>query len=237
MAYRCDGGSNREAPCISCDYYLAGSTTIARGLKSSRTVFRTREEKYLRAEKHFLEVYKEEWGEKLPKGTGGIVVIQQGHYPFDCDIAINPPLKHHCAKQALMVENKIMRQPYTFASRTYWLPVGGKTLEYLLDGDTVLVQNNSLMAVSRYIKFRGEDLSPFYMGVELYAAGKFEYPYRVWRLQRKDLSVIYLLVSLLNGAMFEVLPQDLPEMREAPAEFFVGAVKFKEESNGNYFRG
>lgn len=230
-------GTLGDVPRVSRDYQLAGSTTIAAGMKSSRKVFLTREEKYLRVEQHFPEVYKEEWDEDLPKGSCGLVVIQQGHYPLDCDIAINPALKHHCAKQAIMIGTKVMRQPYVFVSKTYWLRAGKRKLECLLDCDTALIQRNCSTAVARYIELKGEAFDPLYMGTQLCSAGRFEYPYRVWRLQRRDLSVIYLLVSLLNGAMFELLPQDLPEMREAPSEFMVGVVQFKEEGNGDYFRG
>lgn len=227
-----------EAPRVSPDYYLAGSTTLAAGMKSSRRFFRTREEKYVRVENHFSKVYKEEWGEELPKEACGIVVVQQGYYPLDCDIALNPTLKHHCAKQAIMIDAKVMRQSYTFVSRTYWLEAGKNKLERLLDGGAVLSQESCLKAVSRYIELKRGISSSLYMGVQLCATGKFECPYRVWRLQREDLSVIYLLVSLLNGAMFELLPQDLPDMLEAPAEFQVGAVQFKVLGCGDdYFRG
>ena len=230
-------GYSSEIPAVSRDYYLAGSTTIAKGLKSSRSVFYNREEKYRRAEVNFPRVYEEELGEKLPTESAGIVVIQQWHYPFDFEIAINPALKHRCAEQAIMLGKKIMRQPQVFTSRTYWLSAGKRKLERLLDCETVLKQRCCAEAVARYIKFKNEPLTVLYMGVQLYADRKFEYPYRVWRLQREDSSVIYLLVSLLNGAMFELLPQDLPDMPEAPDEFSVGAVLFKVEKGGDYFRG
>lgn len=234
MAYRCDGVSNTAVHRISPDYYLTGSTTTVNG---RRTPFYSREEKYVRVENYFPEVYREEWGEELSKEVCGLVIVQQGHYPLDCDIAINPALKHHCAKQAIMIDTKVMRQSYTFVSRTYWLGAGKNKLERLLDCEAVLDQRCCAEAVARYIKFKNEPLAVLYMGTQLHQTKRFDYPYRVWRLQRKDLSVIYLLISLLNGAMFELSPQDLPEMSEAPAEFFVGAVQFKEENNGNYFRG
>lgn len=231
-------GSSSEIPAVSRDYYLAGSTTIAKGLKSSRSVFYNREEKYRRAEVNFPRVYEEELGEKLPTESAGIVVIQQWHYPFDFEIAINPALKHRCAEQAIMLGKKIMRQPQVFTSRTYWLSAGKRKLERLLDCETVLKQRCCAEAVVRYMKLKGEKLSPLYMGTQLHRTKRFDYPYRVWRLQRDDLSVIYLLVSLLNGAIFELSPEDLPDMLEAPAEFKVGAVQFKVLGCGDdYFRG
>lgn len=231
--------NNGQIPSISPDYYLAGATTTAHGLRSPHRVFLTREEKYHRAEKNFPKAYRNEVGENLPKGLGGIVVIQQGHYPMDFDIVFNPTLKHHCTKQAIMISNKIMRQPYIFASKTYWLDEKKQKLEYLLDEASVLIYNSCERAVSRYIKFKGEDFSVLYMGIQLHTAfNRLEYPYRVWRLQRKNLSVVYVLQSLLNGAMFELNPKDLPDLREAPKEFSVGVVEFKPEGRENdYSRG
>ena len=223
-------GGSSDIPRISSDYYL--------GVTSSGTRYKpfvTREEKFLRVQHNFAKAFKEEQGEKLPKGSKGLVVVQMGHYPMDFDIIINPEIKHYCVKQAIYDQAKLMRQPYVFASRTYWLNAG--KVELLLDSESVLSLAECERAVYRIMTLKGEKFDLLYMGVQLCKNRALELPFRVWRLQRKDLSVTYLLANLLNGSMFELTAEGLPEMVESPKKFMVGVVHFAVEENGDYLRG
>lgn len=210
-------------PTIDRDYYLAGSRTLASGMKRSTKPFETRAERYERAEHNFPAYFLAELEEELPAGTEGIVVIQQGQYPFGCDIVLNPEPGHYCAKQAIDI-GKILRQPYVFTSRTYWLKKGAKKLEKLMDDRLVLVGQCCHQAAERYAALKG-GVTATALGTHFCAVGRQEYPYRIWKLQGAAV-VSYLLISLLNGTIFEVGADNMPELKAAPDQFYVGSVHF-----------
>lgn len=226
------GGYGYVIPKVSQDYWQ-GATPSKYFRQSSATPFQTREEKYAAAEENFREVYKKETGTELPAGTFGIVVIQQGHAPFDFDIAINPKLNNRCEQQAINIPNKVMKgNPYVFSSRTYWLENG--KLNSLLDGTSVLSAECCRRAVNKICNYWSAE--KMYLGSMMISVGiNREHPFRVWRLQHPT-GISYLLISLLNGSIFRAAADEFPTGTPAESKFYVGAVKFIADKHENYTR-
>lgn len=208
-------------------------TTPSKWFKPYASEFKSREEKFSEAEADFMKIFKLENEVDLPSGSEGIVVIQQGHAPFDRDISLNPRLTDRCERQAINIPNKVMRnQPYVFASRTYWLNHGH--IEQLLDGNSVLSMTCSRRAVEKIQEYKG-GIDKEYQGTFLFEFGSNKHPYRVWKL-KYELGFTYLVISLLNGSIFEIAPEDMPKKNEALGKFYVGAIKFVSDGHGNFCR-
>ena len=189
----------------------------------------TREEKIERLERNFRKTYKKEMEANLPSGAKGIVVVQMGHYPFDMEIKINPKPSDRCEKM-VMEMSRSLRQEYVFVSRTYLLE--DEKLTSLINSESVLNLSASREAMIKMVSFYKDWLRVDYLGVELIKFGRVENPYRVWEVKPKDGERFFVCFSLLNGAVFIVPEEEMPQRRPAENHFIVGAIRFVRDRFG-----
>ena len=213
----------QELPTISRNYYLAGATTTAAGFKAVKNQKPwTRAERFDYAEKHFSKAYKYDNGKPLPMGAAGLVVIQIS-LPFGRETTLGPQPTQRCEAVGVAME-RALRHLYVYESRTYLLHDG--KIERLLDSGTVLFFQAEKKAIEKIMNF-SQWLHSENMGMFLLNFGKGAHPYRVWRVEKTEMDFCYLAVSLLNGVIFELAPEGMPEMIPAPLRITVGDIRFR----------
>ncbi len=215
------GGRYGVLPKISEDYYQRGSTSKAKGFEKEK--FLSRKEVLENLERNFPKAYQEETGEKLAADAKGIVVWQCGLLPYNNDIEISPQLKSH-ASYSVKDMNKVLKMPYAFESRTYWLEKGKITL--LLTPETVL-EDKAAEKVVMFLLDKNGWHGVINKGIYNVPCGVHQRPCRVYEVEDK-----LVLLNLTNGVINIVPSTQELEPIDVSKEFHCGYIRFRKETRG-----
>lgn len=217
------GGVYGKIPSIHPNWGMAGSVSKAKWAKKEEP-YLTREEFVRLMEKDFSAVYLQETGESLRVDEQGIVVFQSSLFPFNRDIVISPKLKEHCSYSVKEMD-KVLKMPYAFESRTYWLEKGKISL--ILDPVAVL-DDKAAEKVVNFLqeKYKWQNVNN--KGVFNIACGSHKRPCRVYEIAGENL----VLLNLTNGVI-NIVPSTLElEPIDVSKEFHCGYIRFRKETRG-----
>ncbi len=217
------GGVYGVTPRIHPNWDMRGSSSRAKWAKKEEP-YVSRKEFIELMEKNFPKAYLQEMGDHLQADERGIVVFQAALMPYDRDIAINPALKSHCS-YCVKEMDKVLKMPYAFESRTYWLEKGKITP--LLTPETVLEDNAAEKAVVFLLDKHGWH-GVINKGVYNVSCGVHQRPCRVYEAEGN-----LILLNLTNGVINIVTAKDISlEIIEDPMKFYCGGIKFRREKYG-----
>lgn len=195
--------------------------------RSSRNRRKTRKDVLQEVLRNFTSVYEEETGKTLSKNAEGIVVFQQGYYPFDKDITINPNKRERCLYTLISCPNKILKKDYVFESHTFWLRKGASKIIHLLDSQDVLLDAKADNAASFIAKELNCDRYPDNMGIHIVELVKgHSCPCRLYRINTEQ----YVLMNMLNGVVSILSNKDLSLKGEVENKYEDGEVSLKKET-------
>ena len=217
------GGVYGKIPCIHPNWSMRGASSRAKWAKKVEPHM-TRKEFIELMEKNFLKAYLLETEECLRVDEQGIVVFQASVLPYDRDIAINPALKEHCS-YCVKEMGKVLKMPYAFESRTYWLEKGKITL--LLTPETVLEDKDAEKVVDfLQTKYKWQNVNN--KGLYNVVCGFHSRPCRVYEAEAN-----LVLLNLTNGVINIVPAEGVSlEVIEDPMKFYCGDIKFRREIRG-----
>lgn len=195
----------------------------------------TLSERLERAEHNFPKYYEREIGTPLTTGSTGIVLIQQGYYPYNLDIFLNAQPSERCESRVLRIDNKLMQKTkdtlLLFTAHSYWLE--NEKLIKLLSANEVLSSERCESAVKIICKKMNTTAES--LGEKLIAFGREAHPYRVYRLSGSKEKLLF--INLMNAAIF-IIPanETTPEMKPLPETFVLGDTTLALVKDKNYKR-
>jgi hypothetical protein len=161
-------------------------------------------------------------------GAKGIVNVQEGKYPFDLDVHMDSHPAERWARRVHNITNKVMyKMEKIFRAQVYWLE--NDKLEQILPNDGELRLSLSQRAIE-VLAAKKQETSPTYVGEQMLTFNSQQMPFRVWKGKK------YYLVSLLNGALFELAEEEMPKGSLITGTFRYGCIKFTPDGHGNFDR-
>ncbi len=215
------GYGNRALPTIM-DTSVQSSTTRSKFFKSSADEkFMTRAERFEEFEKKTKKVYLRETTQNLENEVSCLCVVQIGGVPYNFEIYLYPSAEDRCERVAIFSDKRITKGiEVVYASKSYWLEAG--KVHELLNSTSVLAMDECQKAAGFIAAKKGA--IPEYIGDKLLDFGKGEHPYRVFTV-----GMDYLIMNLLNGAIFMVQSDNMPDMIEVEDHFYVKEILFEKE--------
>ena len=215
------GYVNRSLPTIM-DVTVQSSTTRSKFFKSSADEkFMTRDERFAEFEKKPKKVYLRETTQSLEDSVSGLCIVQIGSYPYTFEIYVNPDTKLRCENVAMFSQKRITKGMETiYASKTYWLEMG--KVHELLTSESCLIFAECDKVAKFIAMKRGMNIQ--FLGDKMIDFGKGNHPYRVFIIDQD-----FLIMSLLNGAVFKTSVNDMPEMKPLKDRFYIKEVLFEKE--------
>ena len=209
-------------PSISEGYYQK----VSKPSRNKKRSYNSLEAKRARVERNLLSYYNEEYpNEPLSEADEGLLVLQQGAYPFDMELFFEPQMTSRANAQVIRMPQVQRGFSKVFYSGSYWLQ-GGK-LEKLLDADSVLEDKICNQVAEQFLK------TPKNKGVYMLSFGRMTRPYRVYQ-DKNDL----VLMNMLNGLVFRAPREDVSLKKPLGdrEHFSLDTMHFRRNGCGGYER-